>query len=127
MTQERRLVGSVAIVPDLKEPMTFSMDLIKLVPKCMTKSYLYSIMLYGGLSKKIAPLANGVNVLHLKPEAMMGITMLLPPAKIMHEYDKLFSLIQAQIEALQNQADYAAMARDYLLPKLMSGEMEVSK
>ena len=125
MTQERRLVGSVAIVPDLREPMTFSMDLIKLIPKCVTKSYLYSIMLHGGLSRKIALLANGVNVLHLKPEAMMGITMLLPSIETMLEYDQLFSPIQARIEALQNQADFAAMSRDYLLPKLMNGELEV--
>lgn len=75
MTQERRLVGHVALVPDLGEKMTFSMDLIKIIPKLTDNLFLYSAMYYGGLSKQISPLANGVNVLHLKPEAMMGIEM----------------------------------------------------
>ena len=61
MTQERRLVGHVALVPDLGEKMTFSMDLIKIIPKLTDNLFLYSAMYYGGLSKQISPLANGVN------------------------------------------------------------------
>lgn len=125
MTQERRLVGHVALVPDLKEETTLSMDLIKLIPKCVTKGYLYSIMLFGGLSQQIAPLANGVNVLHLKPEAMMGLTVTVPPGNVMTAYEKSFGPIQARIESLQDQIDMAVQARDRLLPKLMDGELEV--
>lgn len=125
MTQERRLVGHVAIVPDLKEPMTFSMDLVKLETKCVPKSFLFSTMLFGGFSKKIAPLANGVNVLHLKPEAMMGLLMLIPSATILEKYDQSFFPIQTRIDKLQEQIGVSVEARDRLLPKLMSGEIEV--
>ena len=125
MTQERRLVGHSAIVPDLGEPMTLSMDLIKLVPTNIQKSYLYSTLYYGGFSLKISPLANGVNVLHLKPEAMMNLQMLVPTRELMDTYVKVFDPIQSRIELLQKQIDVAAEARDRLLPKLMSGEIEV--
>ena len=125
MTQERRLVGHSAIVPDLGEPMTLSMDLIKLVPTNIQKSYLYSTLYYGGFSLKISPLANGVNVLHLKPEAMMNLQMLVPTRELMDTYVKVFDPIQSRIELLQKQIDVAAEARDRLLPKLMSGELEV--
>ena len=125
MTQERRLVGHTAIVPDLGEPMTFSMDLIKLVPLSIQKSYLYSSLYYGGYSFKISPLANGVNVLHLKPEAMMNLQMLVPTGELMDAYGKVFDPIQSRIELLQKQIDAAAESRDRLLPKLMSGEIEV--
>ena len=125
MTQERRLVGHTAIVPDLGEPMTFSMDLIKLVPLSIQKSYLYSSLYYGGYSLKISPLANGVNVLHLKPEAMMNLQMLVPTGELMDAYGKVFDPIQSRIELLQKQIDVAAESRDRLLPKLMSGEIEV--
>ena len=125
MTQERRLVGYVALIPDLKEEAAISMDLIKLIPKCVTKGYLYSIMLFGGLSQQIAPLANGVNVLHLKPEAMMGLTVTVPSENVMTAYEKSFGPIQARIESLQDQIDMAVQARDRLLPKLMDGELEV--
>lgn len=125
MTQERRLVGHVAIVPNISEEMTFSMDLIKLVPISVTKSYLYATMYFGGLSKRISPLANGVNVLHLKPEAMMGMEMLVPTDAIMEQYETAFEPYFQKIEILQNQSIQAQEARDHLLPKLMSGEIEV--
>ena len=125
MTQERRLVGHAAIVPDLGEPMTFSMDLIKLLPVKIQKSYLYSTLFFGGFSKKISPIANGVNVLHLKPEAMMSLQMLVPTSELMDVYEQMFSPIQSRIELLQKQMDVAKEARDRLLPKLMSGEIEV--
>ena len=125
MTQERRLVGHVAVVPDVKEPMVFSMDLIKLLPIACPKSYLYSAMQFGGLSNKISPLANGVNVLHLKPEAMMNLKMVIPDEATMLKYDEAFSAYQSRIEILQNQSAAAEEARDRLLPKLMSGEIEV--
>lgn len=125
MTQERRLVGQVALIPNLRETMTFSMDLIKITPKIVTKSFLYSTMIYGEYSKKISQFANGVNVLHLKPDAIMGMKMLIPPIHIMKQYETLFFSNQQKIELLQQQCDIAVEARDRLLPKLMSGEIEV--
>lgn len=125
MTQERRLVGHVALVPNMGEKMIFSMDLIKLIPKLTDGLFLYSALHYGRLSKQISPLANGVNVLHLKPEAMVKIKMLIPCKSILKQYHWLFSSIIARIEFLQKQCDVVAEARDRLLPKLMSGELEV--
>ena len=125
MTQERRLVGHTAMVPDLKEKMTFSMDLIKLIPISVSKNYLYGTMLYGGFSYKISPLANGVNVLHLKPEAIMNLPILVPSSSVMEAFDNVFNPICFRIESLQEQIDVASEARDHLLPKLMSGEIEV--
>lgn len=125
MTQERRLVGHVALVPDMGEAMTFSMDLIKIIPKLTDNLFIYSALYYGGLSKQISPLANGVNVLHLKPEAMMGIEMLIPHDAIVRAYHEQIAPIIVRIEALQKQCDIAAEARDRLLPKLMNGEIEV--
>lgn len=125
MTQERRLVGHVAIIPDNGETMTFSMDLIKLIPLSVKKSFLYATMYFGGYSKKISPLANGVNVLHLKPDAMMNMEMLIPTEEIIERYDEIFETYQNRIEILQKQCDFAAEARERLLPKLMSGEIEV--
>lgn len=125
MTKERRLVGHVAIIPDLKEKMTFSMDLIKLLPNRISKCYLYSLMFFGGYSKKISPLANGTNVLHLKPEAMNTMSILIPNKVIMTQYDDLFTYYNRKIEMLEDQIEVLKEARDRLLPKLMNGEIEV--
>ncbi|MBR6647813.1 MAG: restriction endonuclease subunit S, partial [Bacteroidaceae bacterium] len=48
MTQERRLVGYVAMIPSFSEKATFSMDLIKLIPKSVSTNYLYSALRFGG-------------------------------------------------------------------------------
>ena len=125
MTQERRLVGHVALIPSFNEKTTFSMDLIKLIPLSASKNYLYCALQYGGYSEEIAPLANGVNVLHLKPEAMMKMEMLVPDKDTMHTFDVQFEAVRLKIETLEKQCDLAAQARDRLLPKLMSGELEV--
>ena len=125
MTQERRLVGHVAIVPDLGENITFSMDLIKLIPKTVTGSYLYSVMRFGRYSEQISPFANGVNVLHLKPEAIMNMIMVVPSKDVLERYENIFELYRKKIELLEKISNYLTEARDRLLPKLMSGEIEV--
>ena len=125
MTQERRLVGHVALIPTLHCESTFSMDLIKLIPKITTRNYLYCAFRFGGYSSKISPLANGVNVLHLKPELMMNLKMLIPEKTIMNAFDSKFEGIRLKIDALQKQIELSTEARDRLLPKLMSGEIEV--
>lgn len=125
MTQERRLVGHVALIPTLHCESTFSMDLIKLIPKITTRNYLYCAFRFGGYSSKISPLANGVNVLHLKPELMMSLKMLIPEKTIMNAFDSKFEGIRLKIDALQKQIELSTEARDRLLPKLMSREIEV--
>lgn len=125
MTQERRLVGHVAIVPDLGENMTFSMDLIKLIPKAVTGSYLYSAMRFGRYSEQISPFANGVNVLHLKPEAIMNMIMVVPSKDVLEQYENIFESYRKKIELLEKLSNYLTEARDRLLPKLMSMEIEV--
>ena len=125
MTQERRLVGSVALIPDFKETATFSMDLIKLISFKLPNIYLYCAMRYGDVSRQIAPLANGVNVLHLKPEAISNIEMVVASDSIIEKFVSYTSKTIENILSRQSQLRLLAEARDRLLPKLLSGEIEV--
>ena len=125
MTQERRLVGSVALIPDFKETATFSMDLIKLISFKLPNIYLYCAMRYGDVSRQIAPLANGVNVLHLKPEAISNIEMVVACDSIIEKFVSYTSKTIESILTLQSQLRLLTEARDRLLPKLMSGEIEI--
>lgn len=125
MTQERRLVGSVALIPDFKETATFSMDLIKLISFKLPNIYLYCAMRYGDVSRQIAPLANGVNVLHVKPEAISNIEMVVASDSIIEKFVSYTSKTIENILSLQSQLRLLTEARDRLLPKLLSGEIEV--
>lgn len=125
MTQERRLVGHVALIPDFDEPATFSMDLIKIIPYSVPIIYLYCAMRYGGISKQISPLANGVNVLHLKPDAMMGTMMVIPRKGLIEKFCPVVEEMTNKILKNQSQIRLLTEARDRLLPKLMNGEITV--
>lgn len=125
MTKERRLVGHVALIPNLKERAVFTMDLLKILPKTISKTFLYAQCRFGGLSYKIAPLANGANVLHLRPENMADIEVLCPAKSIVEMYDNVFASMISKIEKLEDQIQLASESRNRLLPKLMNNELEV--
>ena len=64
MTQDRRTVGSVALIPNVCRVSVISADLIKLESE-INNVYLYAMFRWGNVSKYISQFANGANVLHL--------------------------------------------------------------
>lgn len=125
MTKERRLVGHVARVPKQADGFLISMDLIKLVPKSVTVNYLYAALRFSGVAEMIAMLANGTNVLHLKPDALSRVDFVSPDRETQERFSVVSELLFAMCERLEQKAALAREARDRLLPKLMSGEIEV--
>lgn len=125
MTHERRLVGHVALVPQLKSTAIISMDLIKLIPRAFPVSYIYSVFNYGKLDEQAAQYANGTNVLHLKPSCLADLEFVSPPNAILEKYDDFFCALMGMMNALYAENASLTEARDRLLPKLMSGEVEV--
>ena len=124
MTQERRLVGHVALIPRLPLPATFSMDLRRIIPKELPNLFLYAVLLFGDYGAKVSLLANGTNVLHLKPDAMMSQIMLIPPVRLVDKYVQQFSVIRGKIENLEGETCDCIEARDRLLPQLMNSTIE---
>jgi type I restriction enzyme S subunit len=125
MTQERRTVGRVALVPNLHAKAMISMDLIKLIPNESSTLFLYALLNYGGYSEVVSRFANGTNVLHLRPDVLDIVDVVVPDAKIQGIFVDFFGKIQNLIDMLQDEIIVAGEARDRLLPKLMSGEIEV--
>lgn len=122
MTQERRLVGHVALIPKFSEEATFSMDLIKLVPSDNIPTFfLYSLLRFSGISEIISKYANGTNVLHLKPENILGIKVLIPTIELMNHYNQMVKPNFQKIEVLESEIISLRQTRDHLLPKLMNG------
>ncbi|TAH62936.1 MAG: hypothetical protein EWM50_04450, partial [Gottschalkiaceae bacterium] len=66
MTQDRRVIGQVCLVPETDfDEMIFSADLMLLDKLKIEYGYMYALLRYGGLSEHIATYSNGANVLHL--------------------------------------------------------------
>ena len=118
MTKERRLIGHVAIVPQSLRNAIISMDLIKLLPKIGNGGWLYSLLRYGKLSFLISSYANGVNVLHLRPDTIMDIEVPIPPREKIEQYESFFWNTERQIEILQSEIDIALEGRNKLLQNI---------
>lgn len=125
MTQERRTVGRVALIPNLQAEAMISMDVIKLVPRKGSTLFYYAFLAYGGYSEVVSRFANGTNVLHLRPDVLKMVDVILPDIELQERYADQFGIIQKRIDALQDESLLAVEARDRLLPKIMSGEIEL--
>lgn len=124
MTQDRRTVGSVALVPHIGGTSIISADLVK-VNSDVDKRFLYCMCRYGFYSAYFSQFANGANVLHLRSDTLLNKKLLLPDEKIIGKFIEILSPIIQMIDELNIAKDYAKTQRDLLLPRLISGKLEV--
>ena len=124
MTQDRRTVGAVALIPTIEGTSVISADLVKVVSDipCV---YLYCLCRYGFYSKYFSQFANGANVLHLKPGALLNKKVLLPTKELIDLFVGKASTIIELIDELNLANDNLIKQHDLLLPRLMSGKLEV--
>lgn len=127
MTQERMIVARAARVPSLEGGFgVISMDIVKLEPKDQsTKDYLYALLRWSRFADEVKNHANGANVLHLLPARITDYSTPIPPREIQVEFSDKISPLLDLIDNLQKKNEALAKARDLLLPRLMSGEIEV--
>lgn len=124
MTQDRRTVGSVALIPNVNTLSVISADLVK-INSFIDNTYLYAMFRYGNVSRHIAQFANGANVLHLRPKSILNIKVFLPNQDIIDSFvSKVKPMIQLT-NRLNTEIDSLTRQRDLLLPRLMSGKLEV--
>jgi len=122
MTQERRTVGAVALVPNING--IISADLIKLRSK-INNVFSYCLFKYGFYSKMISQFGNGANVIHLKPTSIKNQKILIPSDDLINSFVKIVEPTIDEIEKLNSQNDILIQQRDSLLPRLMSGKLSV--
>lgn len=124
MTQDRRTVGSVALIPTTNNLSVISADLVK-INSNVNNQYLYCLFKYGEISKYISQFANGSNVLHLRPNMIKNV--LIPVAKedLIDKFVRIVEPLFKEMEFLYLKNDNLIKQRDLLLPRLMSGKLEV--
>lgn len=129
MTQDRAIVARAARIPKLNEEnIIISMDVVKMNPKNgLDKSWLFGLLNYSSFGMNMKEFANGVNVLHLKSDPMGEYQFVMPDQKTIDAYSQIVSRIYQEIDNLQLKNMNLAATRDLLLPKLISGELDVSE
>ena len=124
MTQDRRTVGSVALIPQIEGISVISADLVKVNLK-VPNIYFYCMCRYGFYSKYFSQFANGANVLHLKPNVLLNKKLLLPTSELIESFTEKVQPMIDIVDHLNRQNDLLTKQRDMLLPRLMSGKLEV--
>lgn len=120
------LAGYAALLPTVPDGSVISADLVKIVPKeGVPAEFVYAILRYGRLSELISPLANGTKIKHLRPQSLSRVTTQIPSIELMQRYAVMVRPVYEQIDVCYQRIAVAREARDRLLPKLMSGEIEV--
>ena len=129
MTQDRRIVAHAARIPTLEGGFgAISMDLVKLQPKedC-DPDYLYCVLRWSGFSDEVKNHANGANVLHLNPARIIDYKTIIALPEKQKEFGRKVHPIFDLVDRLKLQNESLRPARDLLLPKLVTGKIEVKK
>jgi type I restriction enzyme S subunit len=126
MTQERRIVARAARVPDIREEFgVFSMDLVKIVPKDLPGEYVLGMLQHSTFPDHVKAHANGANVLHLHPDRIREYRVAVPVPAVTRQYADQVGPTQHMADRLEAATGQLRAARDLLLPRLISGEINV--
>lgn len=128
MTQNRNIVAHAARVHIVDNDFAvISMDLIRVEPNAeVAKDYLHGLLRFSDFSVEVSQHANGVNVLHLNPSQIQEFEFALPPNELRNHYAELCMSIYQECDVLHAKNTTLRRTRDLLLPKLISGEVDVS-
>lgn len=127
MTNDRAVIARPARIPKIStHPVTFSADVVKIIPEKIPSSFIYYCLLDHRFTEATKHKANGANVLHLKPSAISEYRALIPLDELLKKFDALckpnFHLIDKAM--LQNAA--LEKMRDLLIPQLVAGKRILS-
>ena len=131
LTQNAEVIGNAEMVMSLSKysDAIFSMDLVKVVPKQGGVSrFLLAALLQNRVFKAhCLGYVNGTTVLHLSKKALPEYELLLPnDLSELSPIDEAITALYLQISANIEEISQLQLLRDTLLPRLMSGEIDVS-
>ena len=132
LTQNAEVIGNAEMVMSLSKyrDAIFSMDLVKVVPKQGGVSrFLLAALLQNRVFKAhCLGYVNGTTVLHLSKKALPEYELLLPDnLSELSPIDEAVTALYLQISANIEEISQLQSLRDTLLPRLMSGEIDVSE
>ncbi len=93
--------------------------------KSSTPHYIYSVFKSEYVYKSLNVISYGTAQLNLSPIKAAKIKMSIPPNKLIEKFEEKVNPIFTEIDNLQQQNTLLAHQRDLLLPRLMSGKLEV--
>ncbi len=94
-----------------------------LVPKKAGTCFLYCFLKY--VTPEIENKSTGSTFKEASGSLMKSLQVIMPEQKVFEEFEEIVSPLFARIESLEKESSRLSLLRDTLLPRLMSGELEV--
>lgn len=131
LTQNAEVIGNAEPVMSKSgyDDIVFSMDLVKVLPKkdSVSKFLIAAILQDKKFKAHCLGYVNGTTVLHLSKKALPEYKLFLPSDfSTLKPLDEVVTALYKQISSNIFENTYLEELRDTLLPKLMSGELDVS-
>ena len=96
-----------------------------LVPRKAGTCFLYCFLKY--VTPEIENKSTGSTFKEASGALMKSLQVIMPEQKVFEEFEEIVSPLFARIESLEKESSRLSLLRDTLLPRLMSGELEVPK
>ena len=125
MTNDRAVIARPARVPEIDGKITFSADVVKINSDVLPCSFIYQLFSSYRFTQTTKYKANGANVLHLKPVAILEFVTLVPEKQLLIKFDVLCSPVAGEIDKLLKQNQNLSKTRDLLIPQLVTGRREL--
>lgn len=131
LTQNAEVIGNAEMIMSKSgySDIVFSMDLVKVLPKPnkLSKFLLIAILQDKKFKAHCLGYINGTTVLHLSKKALPEYSLFLPAnMKILKPLDETVTVMYKQISQHIEENQRLTFLRDTLLPKLISGELNIS-
>ena len=94
-----------------------------LVPKKAGTCFLYCFLKY--VTPEIENKSTGSTFKEASGALMKSLQVIMPEQKVFEDFETIVSPLFVRIESLENENSRLSLLRDTLLPRLMSGELEV--
>ena len=131
LTQNAEIIGNAEMILNTGKysELIFSMDLVKVSPKSNLSAFLILLLLKNKYFKShCLGYVNGTTVLHLNKSALPEYEIAFPKnTNCLNILNNVVENIYKNIAKNNNENQRLSEIRDSLLPKLMSGEIDVSK
>ena len=132
LTQNAEVIGNAEPVLSFSgyEDIIFSMDVVKVVPNnpAISKFLIAAMLQTQQFKGHCLGYVNGTTVLHLSKKALPEYLLMLPrDFSVLKPLDEAVSSMYQQMALNIDECVQLASLRDSLLPKLMSGELDVSE
>lgn len=124
LTQDRKILGAPAIVPNLNGKMIFSLDVFKITETTIPKYVLYFLLQLPKYREFVEGSATGTTVIRIAKNVILKVPIVIDKGTSQN-FDNLIKPYMEKIEHLAQENKQLIQLRDTLLPKLMSGEIEI--